>query len=70
METRYKAPGIGSALVFISVVIVMLEVTPGPLRAVDYFLCGATATLVSSVALFFGVVHTARMKDVFYKRRR
>ena len=63
-------PGIGSALVFVSVAAIMLGVTPGPLRPVDYFLCGAVATLVACVALFFGVVRTARMKDVFYKRRR
>jgi hypothetical protein len=70
MGMRYKMPGLGSALVFVSVVAIVLRVTPGPLRPVDYFLSGAIATLVACVALFFGVVHTARMKDVFYKRRR
>ena len=63
-------PGIGSALVFVSVVMIMLGVTPGPLRPVDYFLCGAVATLVSCVALFFAVIRRSQTKDVFYKRRR
>lgn len=70
MESRYTLPALGAALVFISVVIIMATVTPRPLRPVDYFLGGGVGTLVACAALFFAVVRTSRLKNVFYKRRR
>lgn len=70
MDSRYLVPGIGAALVFVSVVAIMFALIPGPLRPVDYFVCGTVATLFGCVALFLGVARLSRLRDVFYKRRR
>jgi hypothetical protein len=70
MPSRYWVPGLGAALVFVSVVAIMLAVLPGPLRPVDYFLSGTAGTLAGSVALFAVVARTSRIRDIFYRRRR
>jgi len=70
MSSRFFVPAIGSALVFVSAAAVMLAVTPGPLRSVDYFMCGAVATLVACLGFFLGVVRLSRLTNVFYKNRR
>ncbi len=70
MRSRYVVPAIGSALVFVSAAALMVAVTPGPLRSVDYFICGAVATLVACVGFFVGVVRSSRVTNIFYKSRR
>ena len=70
MNSRYIVPAIGAALVFVSAAALMVAVMPGPLRSVDYFMCGAVATLIACLAFFVGVVRLSRLKNVFYKNRR
>lgn len=70
MNSRYVVPAIGSVLVFVSAVALMVAMTPGPLRSVDYFMCGAVATLIACLAFFVSVVRISRLRDVFFKSRR
>ncbi len=62
-------PAAGLVLVFISSAAVIVGMLPAPLRPVDYFLAGAVATLVASLAVFLGYVRVSRVGDVFFKRR-
>jgi hypothetical protein len=70
MNSRYAVPAVGSLLVFVSASALLVAVTPGPLRSVDYFMCGAEATLIACLAFFIAVVRLSKLKNVFYKSRR
>jgi len=70
MGSQYVWAVVGAVLVFISGTGVMIGLLPGPLRPVDYFLCGAVGTLVACLALFLSVVWIMKARDVFYRKRR
>ena len=62
---------LGVMCVFAVVAAIMLKLTPGPLKDSDYLVIGSVATLVSLLALFFGLVATSlKVSDVFFKRRK
>lgn len=63
--------GLGAACVFAVVVLILLEVMPGPLRESDYLVIGSVATLVSLLVLFLLLVSTSlKSSDIFFKRRK
>ncbi len=61
---------VGISIVFLVVAAIMLKVLPGPHSPTDYLVIGASATMVSMVALFV-VLITGFVKNpnVFYKKR-
>ena len=73
MSRRVRVAVIAAAIamVFVSVVFILLQILPAPHRSQDYFVVGAVATMVSMVILFV-VLITSWMKtpDVFFKRRK
>jgi hypothetical protein len=62
---------LGVLFVFATVAAIMLKVMPEPLKDSDFLVIGSVATLVSLMALFFGLVGT-RVKggNTFFKRRK
>ena len=62
---------LGVLCVFGVVAAIMIKVMPAPLKDSDYLVIGTVATLVSVLALFFGLVSTSlKTSDTFFKRRR
>ena len=70
MGVRTLMVAVGIAIVFFVVAAIMLKVLPGPHSPTDYLVIGASATMVSMVALFL-VLITGFVKNpnVFYKKR-
>ncbi len=58
------------ALVFTAVAGIMVEVMPAPLKDSDYLVIGSVATLVALLVLFFTLISTTKLSNVFFKRRR
>lgn len=56
--------------VFVAGAAATMTVLPEPLRPVDYFFCGAVATLLAMLALFVTVFRMSKAHDIFYKTRR
>jgi hypothetical protein len=62
---------LGVLCVFGVVAAIMIKVMPAPLKDSDFLVIGSVATLVSLLALFFGLVSTSlKSSDTFFKRRR
>jgi hypothetical protein len=62
---------LGVVFVFIAVAAMMAKVMPDPLKDSDFLLIGSVATLVSLLALFFGLVATSGKKSgVFFQKRK
>jgi len=55
--------------VFAIVVLVMVNVMPGPLKSSDYLVVGSVATLSAMAVLFAVVLATSKSREVFFKRR-
>ena len=70
MGVRILMIVVGIAIVFLVVAAIMLKVLPAPHSPTDYLVIGASATMVSMVALFV-VLITGYVKNpnVFYKKR-
>ena len=63
--------GLGAAGAFALVAGALIRVMPPPLKESDFLVIGSVATLVSLLALFFGLVSTSmKSPDVFFKRRK
>jgi hypothetical protein len=61
---------VGIAVVFLAVAAVLLKVLPAPHSPTDYLVIGASATMVSMVALFVVVINGfVKNPNVFYKKR-
>ena len=62
---------LGVLCIFVVVAAIMIRVMPSPLKDSDYLVIGTVATLVSLLALFFGLISTTyRSRDTFFKRRK
>jgi CDP-diglyceride synthetase len=62
---------LGAICIFVAVAAIMIRVMPSPLKDSDFLVIGTTATLVSVLALFFGLISTThRSRDTFFKRRK
>jgi hypothetical protein len=62
---------LGVIFVFGAVAAIMLQLMPEPLKDSDYLVIGSVATLVSLLALFFGLVGVrAKGAGMFFKKRR
>jgi ABC-type Fe3+-siderophore transport system permease subunit len=61
----------GAICIFAVVAALMLKLMPPPLKDSDYMVIGSVATLVTLLALFFGLAFTAGgPSNVFFKKRR
>lgn len=57
--------------VFAVVTAILLQLMPGPLKPMDYFVVGAVATLLALLALFIVMIGTSsKAKNVFFERRK
>lgn len=57
--------------VFAAVAAILLQLMPGPLKSMDYFVVGAVSTLLALLALFIVMIGTsAKAKNVFFERRK
>lgn len=57
--------------VFAAVTAILLQLMPGPLKPMDYFVVGAVATLLALLALFIVMISTSsKAKNVFFERRK
>jgi hypothetical protein len=70
MSSELTAPALGAALLWVAIAAIIVVCLPAPLRPVDYFLAGAIATLIASLAVFATFAKRARIADLFFKRRR
>lgn len=62
---------LGVICVFAVVAAILLKLMPGPLKDSDYLVIGSVATLVSLLALFFGLISTSvKSRDTFFKKRK
>jgi len=68
---RKVALGLGIAIVFGLVAVVMVSILPGPLRQTEFMMIGAVSTLVSMLVLFLVLTATTmKTPDLFYKKRK
>ena len=57
--------------VFAAVAAILLQLMPGPLKSMDYFVIGSVATLLSLLALFLVMASTSSAaRSVFLRRRK
>ena len=57
--------------VFAAVTAILLQLMPGPLKSMDYFVIGTVATLLSLLALFLVKASTSSSgRSGFFKRRK
>jgi hypothetical protein len=69
--SRALALALGVMIVFAATSAIMFQFMPAPLKNPDYVVIGSVATLVSLLALFFGLVGTSlKGRDTFFKRRK
>jgi len=60
-----------AACVFAAASAIILQLMPGPLRPMDYFVAGAVATLLALLALFIITISTSsKAKNIFFVRRK
>ena len=69
MSTRYWAPVIGAALLWVSSAAVIVAFLPAPLLPFDYFLAGEIGSLIASAAVFAGFARVSGIHDMYYKSR-
>ncbi len=57
--------------VFVVTTAILLQLMPGPLKSMDYFVVGTVATLMSLLALFLVIIGTSSAaREIFFKRRK
>ena len=57
---RTTALALGLVVVFGLVVVILLNVMPGPRKATDYLVIGAVATLICLLLLFVALINTQK----------
>jgi hypothetical protein len=62
---------VGIGVLFVTVVLILNQVLPGPRRATDYLVMGGTATMVCLLALFLVLISTSmRSSDIFFRKKK
>ena len=56
--------------VFVVVTAILLQLMPGPLKPMDYFVIGSVSTLLSLLALFLVMASTSNTRNALFKRRK
>jgi hypothetical protein len=70
-KTRPLLLVLATLCVFVVVTAILLQLMPGPLKSMDYFVIGTVSTLMSLLALFLVIVSTSSVaRNVFFKRRK
>ena len=59
---------VGITLIFVVTVATLYQVMPKPLRALDYLIVGAVATMLSMLLAFFIVIKTTEPKKKLQSR--
>jgi membrane associated rhomboid family serine protease len=68
---RILGPALATLATFAAVAVVMVRLSPQPMRDTDYLVAGSVATLAALLALFLALVFgPMKSRDVFFKRRR
>ena len=61
----------GMAVLFVTVVLILNQILPGPRRPTDYLVMGAAATMACLLALFLVLISTTmRSSDVFFRKKK
>ncbi|MGA3028730.1 MAG: hypothetical protein ABSF98_28650 [Bryobacteraceae bacterium] len=61
----------GIAVLFVTVVLILNQMLPGPRRSTDYLVIGGAATMVCLLALFLILIGTSmRSPDTFFRKKK